>query len=83
MSLYHERYEQRPNEMGVLNRQATHFYAECLKQATEEMGPAIKFDSGGEFTLAEVSPEVQAVIDRMALLRASSIERAKQIHFRG
>ena len=82
MSLYLERYEFKPTEMGALNRQATRFYAECLKQASEEMGPAIEFDCGGEFTPPEVSPEVQAIMDRLALLRASSVERAKLVHFR-
>jgi hypothetical protein len=82
MSLYRERYDLKPNEMGALNRQATRFYAECLKQASEEMGPAIEFDCGGEFTPAEVGPKVQAVIDRLARLRANSVERAKIVYFR-
>ncbi len=82
MGLYLERYEMHPNEMGTLNRQATRFYAECLKQASDEMGPAIEFNGGGEMTHAQVNPEVQALIDRLALLKASPIERAKLIHFR-
>lgn len=82
MSLYLERYDTHPNEMGVFNRQATRFHADCLKQATEEMGPAIDFSGGGEFTHPEIEPEVQALIDRLALLKASPLERAKLIHFR-
>lgn len=83
MVLYFERYELRPNEMGALSRQATRFYAECMKQASDEMGPAIEFGGSGEITPAEVSPEVQALIDRLALLRASPLERAKVIQSRG
>ncbi|MBF6596346.1 MAG: hypothetical protein IVW51_18105 [Thermaceae bacterium] len=82
MGLYFKRYELRPNEMGALNRQATLFLAECMKQATEEMGPAIDFGSGGEITPVEVSTEVQALIDRLASLKASPKERAKLIRFR-
>lgn len=83
MVLYLERYPLQPNEMGALNRQATRFYAECMKQASEEMGPAIEFGVGGEITPAEISPDVQALIDRLALLRTSPIERAKLVQSRG
>ncbi|MCX7783628.1 MAG: hypothetical protein N2318_08295 [Meiothermus sp.] len=78
MSLYAKRYKVQPKEMRSLNREASHFYTECLKQASMEMGPAIEFGVGGITTPAVVTPEVQAVIDRLALLKASPMEQFRQ-----
>ncbi len=77
MSLYAERYKVQPKEMRSLNREASLFYAECLKKATLEMGPPIEFGAGG-ITPAVVAPEVRAVIDRLALLKASPMEQFRQ-----
>lgn len=81
--LYLEHYDLHTNEMGALDRQAARFYADCLKKALEEMGPPIEFNCGGEFVHPQIEPHVQALIDRMAKLKASPLERAKAIHFRG
>lgn len=83
MRLYLERYDLRPFEMGAKYAQATRFYNECLKQVTVEMGPAIDFSCGGEMTHPEIDPAVQAVIDRMALLKPNALERAKSYYLRG
>lgn len=80
-SLYFQHFEYLPKEMGTQYRKASRCYAKCLEQASEEMGPAIEFD-GGEMTPAVVVPEVQALIERLALLKASPRERAKLMHFR-
>lgn len=78
MSLFAERYKVQPNEMRSLNREASQFYSECLKQASLEMGPAIEFGAGGVTIPAVVNPEVQALIDRLALLKASPMEQFRQ-----
>lgn len=78
MSLYAERYKVQPKEMRSLTREASHFYTECLKQASMEMGPAIEFGVDGITIPAVVTPEVRAVIDRLALLKASPMEQFRQ-----
>jgi hypothetical protein len=76
--LYAERYKSQPKELHSLCREASRFYAQCLQQAHAEMGPALDYgDAAGTITPATVAPEVQALIDRMALRRASPLERMR------
>ena len=81
--LYSERYKVQPKEMNSQCREAMRFYAECLKQASEEMGPPIDFRADAVIIPAVVAPEVQALIDRMALLRGSPLERLQKGFLRG
>lgn len=77
LEVYFKRFEHLPHEMGVSSRQAARYHAECLQRAEEEMGPPIDFVSGSVIVQAVVSPEVQALIDRMAARKPSALERAK------
>ena len=79
--LYFQHYPFLPKDMKTDSRKASRVYARCLEQAAQEMGPALEF-GGGEMTPAETSPEVQALIERLALLKPNARERARLMHFR-